>query len=67
MAIGTETDNRRRGLAKALLFEGFQRLQKLGAEIVYLGHMADNTAGNHLYESVEMPVFDQEYLWFKEL
>jgi ribosomal protein S18 acetylase RimI-like enzyme len=64
--IGTTGAYRRRGFAKALLIEGFRRLQKVGAEIAYLGNMAENTAGNRLYEAVEMPVFDQEYLWQRE-
>jgi GNAT superfamily N-acetyltransferase len=65
--IGTVPAYRRQGLAKALLLEGFQRLKRLGAETAYLGHGSDNAAGNQLYESVRMPVFDQEYLWQKEL
>jgi ribosomal protein S18 acetylase RimI-like enzyme len=63
--IGTVSEHRQRGLAKALMIEGYRRLQKFGAENVYLGHSACNIAANHLYESVEMTVFDQEYLWQK--
>jgi len=65
--IGTVTDYRRQGLAKALLLEGFQRLQKIGAMFAYLGNNAQNKAGNQLYEFVNMPTFDEECLWQKEL
>ncbi len=63
--IGTVATYRRLGLGKALMLEGFRRLQKMGAATVYLGNSADNRAGNQLYESVGMPVFDRECLWQK--
>jgi len=54
---------RRCGLGKALMIEGFRRLQKMGATTAYLGNDVDNIAGNKLYDSVGMQVFDQEYSW----
>ena len=63
--MGTTAGHRQQGLAKALLLEGFQRLQKMGAEILYLGHSAGNKAANQLYESVGLTLFDREYLWQK--
>ncbi len=63
--IGTLAAYRQRGLAKALMYEGFRRLRALGATAVYLGNSASNVAGARLYESVGMPVFDQESLWQK--
>ncbi len=64
--IGTVSPHRRLGLGKALLIESFRRLQDLGAAVVYLGHRADNQAGNRLYDSVGMRVFDQEFWWARE-
>lgn len=63
--IGTAPAYRQRGLALALLLEGFRRLQKVGVLIVYVGHGAGNSAASHLYDSAGLNVFDQEYLWFK--
>ena len=63
--VGKDAKHRLRSLVKTLLREGFRRIQKLGADIVYLGNNAGNTAANHLYESLDMPVFDREYLWCK--
>jgi len=61
--IGTVSAHRRYGLGKALMMEGFRRLQGMGASVAYLGHGADNHAGERLYESVGMSVFDREYWW----
>jgi ribosomal protein S18 acetylase RimI-like enzyme len=64
--IGTLAAHRQRGLAKALMYEGFRRLRTLGATTVSLGHSTSNVAGARLYESVGMSVFDQESLWQKD-
>lgn len=64
--VGTAELHRRRGLGKAILLEGFSRLQKLGATVVTLGHSVDNDAGNRLYDAVGMAIFDQECVWQKE-
>jgi ribosomal protein S18 acetylase RimI-like enzyme len=61
--VATVPAYRRCGLGKALMIEGFRRLQKLGATAAYLGNDVDNSAGNYLYDSVGMQVFDQEYSW----
>ncbi|MCP4540349.1 MAG: GNAT family N-acetyltransferase [Chloroflexi bacterium] len=64
--VGTSAAHRQRGLAKALMLDGFERLRALGATTVYLGHSASNVAANRLYDSVGMTIFDQESLWQKE-
>ncbi len=64
--VGTVLAHRRCGLGKVLMIEGFRRLQEMGATTAYLGNSADNSAGNRLYESVGMTIFDQEYWWQKE-
>jgi ribosomal protein S18 acetylase RimI-like enzyme len=64
--IGTVPAYRRLGLGKALLVESFRRLQDLGAEVAYLGHSAGNQAGNQLYDSVGIGVFDREFWWSKD-
>ena len=64
--VGTASAHRQRGLAKALLIEGFRRLSKMGATTAYLGNSAANRAGNRLYESIGMAIFDQEHWWQKQ-
>ena len=64
--VATIAVHRRLGLGKALMLEGFRRLQNMGATAAFLGNDVENVAANRLYESVGMPVFDQECSWQKE-
>lgn len=65
--VATVAAHRRLGLGKALMIEGFRRLQNIGATTAFLGNDVDNNTANKLYESVGMPIFDQEDLWQKEV
>ena len=63
--VATMPAYRRCGLGKALMIEGFRRLQMMGVTTACLGNDFDNSAGNYLYDSVGMQIFDQEYSWQK--
>ncbi len=49
--VVTHPEHRRRGLARALMLEGFRRVRALGATDVYVG-TGDAVAANELYEAV---------------
>ncbi len=64
--VATMPEYRQFGLAKALMIEAFRGLQAAGASLAFLGHDAANRAGKRLYESLKMPIMDEEYLWRRD-
>ena len=50
--VGCHEDFRRRGLTKALLYEGLRRLKAHGLHTALVNHAADNPASTALYHSV---------------
>ena len=50
--VGCHKDFQRRGLGKALMFEGMQRMVKAGMEKAVVVHESDNLASTKLYTSV---------------
>lgn len=50
--VGCHEDFRRRGLTRALLYEGLRRLQAHGLHTALVNHHADNPASTALYRSV---------------
>ncbi len=62
--IGTHPDHLRKGLAKAVMCEGMQRLTRLGVNIVYVG-TGDMIPANKLYESVGFTNYHKNYTWRK--
>jgi mycothiol synthase len=62
--VCTHPDHRRRGLARALMFEGLRRVKALGATDVYVG-TGDQVPANRLYEAVGFTEAYQGYHWRK--
>ena len=63
--VGTDPAFQRLGLSRAVLTEGLQRLQSLGAQLAYVNTNGDNVAANPLYESVGFRVVDENHAWVK--
>jgi mycothiol synthase len=62
--VCTHPDHLRRGLARALMFEGLHRLKALGAADVYVG-TGDAVPANRLYESIGFTEAYKGYVWRK--
>jgi GNAT superfamily N-acetyltransferase len=62
--VCTHPDHLRKGLARALMFEGFRRLKALGAVDVTVG-TGMWEAANRFYESVGFPEVYKGYVWRK--
>jgi ribosomal protein S18 acetylase RimI-like enzyme len=65
--VGCHPQYRRRGLTKAMMFEGMRRLQALGAERAFVASAHDNAASNHLYESCGFQFIERVRNWTKAL
>lgn len=65
--VGCHSDYRRRGLAKAVMFEGMRRLKDLGAELAIVNCKADSVHANALYDSVGTTVVDRDGDWVRAL
>jgi ribosomal protein S18 acetylase RimI-like enzyme len=63
--IGTHPDYRRRGLGKALIFEGMRLLKKYDPLNLYIDGAVDNPGANHLYESTGFEKKGTYYFWSK--
>jgi mycothiol synthase len=62
--VGTHPDHQRKGLARALMFEGLHRLKAIGAKDVYVG-TGDMIPANRLYEAVGFTEAYKGYTWRK--
>jgi ribosomal protein S18 acetylase RimI-like enzyme len=65
--LGTHPAFRRRGLARALLAEGFRRMQAAGLHTLYIASAHDNHAANRLYESLQPRQTYPASGWIKRL
>lgn len=61
--VGTAPAHQRRGLGKAVLFEGLRRLQRMGATLAYVCGFSD--AANALYASAGFTDYDLYEPWEK--
>jgi [ribosomal protein S18]-alanine N-acetyltransferase len=52
LRVGVGPGFRRRGLARALLIEGLERLRDAGVQVCFLEVRVDNDSAIHLYESL---------------
>ncbi|NEP04737.1 MAG: GNAT family N-acetyltransferase [Okeania sp. SIO2G4] len=66
--LGTRRGFRKRGLGKAMLLSGMERLQAVGMDKVRLGVDAENPSGaNRLYESLGFRKVNTKIIYGKEL
>lgn len=65
--VGCHSAHRRRGLARAVLYEGMRRLKDLGAHTAYVVSLGDEGASARLYDSVGLIELDRTYEWKREL
>ena len=63
--VATVPAHQRRGLGKAVLFEGLHRLKRMGAKVAFVGGYSQ--AANALYFSVMGPDHDTSEPWVKDL
>ncbi len=62
--VATVPEHQRKGLARAVITEGLQRVQRLGAVRAFVGGY--EAGPNALYSSVLSPACDQSAAWVKE-
>jgi len=62
--VATLPAHRRRGLGKAIMFEGLHRLKRMGAKVAFVGGYSQ--AANALYFSVMGPDHDTSEPWVKD-
>ena len=63
--VGCHPDYQRRGLGKAVLYEGLRRLRELGAVRAHVGSWQENSAGAYLYRAAGFRLIDRYYDWRK--
>lgn len=64
--MGTHPNYRRLGLGKALLAEGFRRLQKYKPSLLFIGGAADNPGANRLYDALGFTDKKTMHFWVKD-
>ncbi len=62
--VGTAKSHQKRGLAKAVIYEGLRRLKKLGATMAHVGSYEPRT--HSLYASIGFTEYDVCESWVKE-
>jgi mycothiol synthase len=65
--VGTDPAWQRRGLARAVVTEGFYRLRALGATTAYVISHAESLPANALYEAVGFRMIGEDHRWEKVL
>jgi GNAT superfamily N-acetyltransferase len=65
--MGTLPDQRRKGLAKAIIVEGLKRLRKYDPSLLYIGGAADTPEANRLYEVTGYSGSLRYYYWHKTI
>jgi mycothiol synthase len=63
--VGCHPDYQRRGLGKAVLYEGMRRLRELGAMRAHVLSSMDDSAGAMLYRAAGFQLIDRFYEWNK--
>lgn len=64
--VGTRHAQQRRGLARALLFDGMRRLREQGADTALVVSEGDS-ASNHFYDAAGMRPIGRDIAWVKRL
>jgi GNAT superfamily N-acetyltransferase len=62
--VATVPAHQRKGLSKAVMHEGLRRLQRMGAQVAYVGGYSP--AANALYSAVMGPEHDLDEPWVKK-
>lgn len=62
--VTTHPNHRRLGLGKAMLLEGLQRLQSMGAERAFVESYGDHRKA--FYNSAGFQTYDKDWYWIKE-
>jgi GNAT superfamily N-acetyltransferase len=62
--VGTDPDHQGKGLGKAVMYEGFRRLKRLGATLAYVG-TGTQIPANRLYLSVGFEEDFTDHAWTK--
>ncbi len=65
--VGCHSAHRRRGLTKAVMYEGMRRLRDLGATVAFVNNVLGAEAASTLYDSVGMRVLDETHAWIKPI
>jgi ribosomal protein S18 acetylase RimI-like enzyme len=63
--VGCHPDFQRRGLGRAVLYEGLRRLRELGATRAHVNAWLDNSPGALLYRAAGFQLIDRFYEWHK--
>ncbi len=62
--VGTVPEHQRRGLGKALMFEGLRRMKRLGGNLAFVGSYSE--AAGALYAAAGFTAYDLSEAWEKE-
>lgn len=63
--VGCHPDYQRRGLGRAVLYEGLRRLYELGATRAHVGSWMDDSSGAQLYRAAGFHLINRWYEWSK--
>jgi ribosomal protein S18 acetylase RimI-like enzyme len=63
--VGTAPEHQRRGLGKAVIYEGLRRLKDLDAEMAFVGSGSDQASA--CYTSIGFTKQDKSEMWVKDL
>ena len=63
--MGTAPEHQRRGLGKAVIYEGLRRLKDLDAEMAFVGSGSDQASA--FYTSIGFTERDKSEMWVKDL
>lgn len=65
--LGVHPNYRRRGLARAVIFEALERTRKYKPSAFYISGAANTPEANHFYDSIGYFEKVEEYYWRKEI
>jgi len=65
--MGTLPEHRRKGIAKAILEEGFRRLATHSPTLLYIGGAANTPEANRLYNVTQFTERYDYYYWHKTI
>jgi ribosomal-protein-alanine N-acetyltransferase len=66
LRVAVHPDGRRKGLARALLQEGLNRLQRMDIQVCFLEVRVDNTSAITLYESLDFTCIGMRRAYYRD-